>query len=372
MKTILLSSYPISEYVIGSWNVTFARFIKKCGYVDLIICPEFNEKAVDGVEYLFIRKGWFQTVRKKINASGSILVARQVAEYLLKQDPLEKFILLIPDQWKVAIDLDAILRRKKMRNSVFMLFFLRGYSYNLSNEVANRFYSSCDEYIFLTYSSYQHEVLQYHSIPAECSVLYNAIDKELFHPVSLTYKMAIRKELGINDDQLVFLWISQDRPKKGLSIILRAFAELYQKYENIVLHIIGTQKEIVGPGIIWHPRRKNHELPAMYQSADFYLFSSLCHEGFPLTLGEALKCGCFALVSNITPLEEVIGFGKYAKLIDNPHVVESWIRGMEEAVGMYYKNEKINPYVSIPEQLYDLDDWCNKMCLLIDKWKKYM
>lgn len=373
MKTILLSSYPISEYVIGSWNVMFARFIKKYGYIDLIICPNFNKEAVGGVEYLFIRKSWFLKTKRKINANvNNVSIARQVLTYLSKQESQEKFVILVPDQWKVAIELDELLRKKNIRNRVAMLFFLHGYSYNFSVEVANKFYTSCDEYIFLTYDSYQHEVQQYHSIPAECSVLYNAIDANLFNPISLPRKNEIRKRLGFGDDQLVFLWLSQDRPKKGLFIILRAFAEMRKRYKNIVLYIIGSQNEIVGSGVVWHPRRVNNELPEIYQSADFYLFSTLCHEGFPLTLCEALKCGCFTLVSNIAPLGEVIRSGKYAKLIDNPHVVESWVRAMEEAITAYSENEKMNPYDTVPKEMYDWDDWCGKMRLLIDKWKQRM
>jgi len=173
--------------------------------------------------------------------------------------------------------------------------------------------------------------------------------------------------------KIYFLWLSQDRPKKGLHIILRAWQQLAQKYDNIELLVIGTKDKVHGKQIRWLGRIPNDQLPEYYQSVDFYLFPTLWHEGFGLSLAEAMKCGAICIASDIDPVSEVLGDGKYGRVVSFPHSPESWVKSIEEEMEKYIKKNNSNPYAkNTPEKIYDLEEWCTNLERLMQKWERYL
>ena len=120
--------------------------------------------------------------------------------------------------------------------------------------------------------------------------------------------------------------------------------------------MIGTKDYGPIERITFLGRIENNELPKFYQVATFFIFSTLCHEGHPLALTEALKSGCYCLVSNIDPLNEVLDNGNYGVLVDFPNNPESWLKSLNTTLEDYNTNgNKFN----IPAELYSLDNWMN-------------
>jgi glycosyltransferase involved in cell wall biosynthesis len=106
-----------------------------------------------------------------------------------------------------------------------------------------------------------------------------------------------------------------------------------------------------------------------YQMSDIYLFPSLWKEGFGIVLAEALKCGCYCIASAQGGIPEVLGGGKYGVLINKPNMIDEWVNEMNEAIKIL-KNNNVNPYLSeIPEKLYDLDLWSDKIKHFISEAK---
>ena len=155
------------------------------------------------------------------------------------------------------------------------------------------------------------------------------------------------------------MWCSQDRKKKGLEIILQAWEELLKVTTyKIELLVIGTNKVIDLKCVRVIGKVPNNELNKYLQISDFYLFSTLCQEGFGLSLLEALKCGNYCIASNMGAVSEVLNEGKYGKLIDCPHFVNSWVEAILESLDEYVNNQQVNPYLkNVPSNLYDIVLW---------------
>lgn len=114
----------------------------------------------------------------------------------------------------------------------------------------------------------------------------------------------------------------------------------------------------------------NAELPKYYQISDFYLFSTLCKEGFGIVLAEALKCGCYCIASNQGGVPEVLDHGNYGKIIENPNFIDEWVEVIKESMMELEQNNGVNPfYREDYDKLYDLDDWCDKMNAKIEDAK---
>ena len=166
------------------------------------------------------------------------------------------------------------------------------------------------------------------------------------------------------ENKKIFIWCSQDRPKKGLSLILDAWNVLYKQHKNIEFWIVGTEKKQHTDSIKYFGRVPNAELAKYYQVSDVYLFSTLCQEGFGMSLIEAKHSGCYCIASALGGVPEVLGYGKYGKLIENPNFVSEWIIAVEN----YLKGDFEN--APFPATLYTKEVWNENMNVLIANAKE--
>lgn len=107
---------------------------------------------------------------------------------------------------------------------------------------------------------------------------------------------------------------------KGMDLVLPAFAQLYKKYPNTRLLIVGdgslrsemekqTQKfGLDSESIIFTGRQTQDKLQDLYDKIDILLMPSRS-EGFGLTAVEGMARGCVPVVSNIGGLPEVVREG---------------------------------------------------------------
>jgi glycosyltransferase involved in cell wall biosynthesis len=200
-------------------------------------------------------------------------------------------------------------------------------------------------------------------------VLHNGIDLSRFKKINDSQKEALRAELDLSNDETIFMWCSQDRPKKGLHIVLDAFKEVNQKNPNTKLLVAGVNREISQEGVINLKRVPNEELPKYYQMSDVYLFPTLWKEGFGIVLAEAMHCGCYIIASDQGGVREVLGNGEYGVLVEYPNLVSEWVNAMNNSI--LELNKEGNKYRDrIPEALYSLDNWCNKINQFVDEAKQ--
>ena len=70
-------------------------------------------------------------------------------------------------------------------------------------------------------------------------VIHNGVNAERFYPDPET-RATVRRDLGINDTQLVIGTVGQLTPRKGQLELIKAFAEIAGEFSNAVLLIIGA------------------------------------------------------------------------------------------------------------------------------------
>jgi glycosyltransferase involved in cell wall biosynthesis len=159
------------------------------------------------------------------------------------------------------------------------------------------------------------------------------------------------------------LWCSNDRPKKGLKLLLDAWKRVYSNSHDAVLLVIGSKKQIPVSGVVYLGSIPNDDLPKYYQISDCYLFPTLCHEGFGLSLIEALNCGCYCIASALGGVPEVLQYGKLGRLIEHPNFVSEWIEAMNN-----YLNQIENPII-IDREIYTAQEWTLNMNKIIQEAK---
>lgn len=358
VKVILLSQIPLPYSKIGSWTTLYKNYLEKEHKIDYIVCPEPKE-LFEGIKYSFVNFTFISKLRSK-------LLRRKNLEYFQALDKLinshERYIIQVVDNYGMIKPLKKYLLSKGISDKCYIQFFYHGYMpYNQMNSTKG-FYESVNEIVLLTKDSYKEHKRQINILPSYFSILPNGIDNEKFKKVSDSHKIILKQELNLSDKK-VFLWCSNDRPKKGLNLILEVWKNIQEKNNNVLLLIVGNDPREQMDGVIFLGKIQNEELPKYYQISDCYLFPTLCQEGFGLSLIEALHCGNYCIASALGGVPEVLQYGKLGKLIENPHFISEWVEAINE-----YLDKKLEN-TTFSDELYSMKNWNNSMNEIIENAK---
>ena len=359
IKVILISQFPIPFSKIGSWTTLYRNYLANNHLIDYIVCSR-PEEAVDSTKYSFVKLTFVQKMKQKI-------LKRKYDEYFMALGKLiipdEKYIIQVIDNYGMVKPLKDYLVSKGIFKQCYIQFFYHGYLPYGNHSKGSDFYEIIDEIILLTNDSCILHKKQINLLPSYLSVLHNGIDRKKFNKISNSEKTKLKAKLGFGD-QKVFVWCSQDRPQKGLHLILDVWKKNYASNTNVVLLIIGSDAKEKIEGVVYLGKIPNDELPKYYQISDCYLFPTLCQEGFGLSLIEALHCGNYCIASAMGGVPEVLQYGKLGKLIGNPHYVSEW----ETAINEFLEGKFGMPKIS--NDLYSTETWIFGMNTIIENAKK--
>ncbi len=366
-KVLLISHFPLPYEGIGSWTTLYDYYLKTDSHViDYIICPEPTEKYTD-VEYAFVKASTVHKIKRKLGASKTYEQIFDALDTILEKE--NSIIIKIIDNAGLVLPLRAYLEEKHIAKQCYLQFYYHGFPPFFGNPRGRMFFAAIDEAILLTHASYKAHLDYYTDMPCAVSVLHNGVDSTLFFKPDDASKVELRSSLGVSQEQQVFLWVSQDRPKKGLDFILKVWKLFYKEHNHCVLWVVGAHRDIAIEGVVFFGKVPNHELPKYYQATDVYLYPTLCKEGFGLTLIEALKSGCYCIASANGGVPEVVDHGKLAALVTHPNYRSEWLDAMRVSVSLFHE-KKLKQAYTIPDEIYGLKTWCAQLTKIIEDAKK--
>lgn len=356
-KVVLISQVPLPYSKIGSWTTLYKNYIlSNENLIDYVICERPEAPFID-VKYSIVKQNIITKLIRKFTKKKYVAYIKALSRVLNKN---ERFVIQIVDNFYIVEHVLSFLKKEKLRKNCYIQFFYHSHPPFFDNKQADLFFNSIDELILLTHLSYKAHKDYYKSLPVKVSILHNGIDNNIFFRLNEIEKKILKLEFNV-DGRILFIWCSQDRPKKGLSIILEAWKMISLKYSNVELWVIGCETREYQKGVTYLGKIPNDDLAKYLQVADCYLFSSLCQEGFPLSLTEALHCGNYCIASNVGGVSEVLNFGEFGTLIDNPHFINDWIIAIENYLEKRYEE------ANFPESLYTHSEWTKGMNLIISK-----
>lgn len=353
-KVILISQFPLPFSTIGSWTTLYKNYLQATHQIDYLVCLKPTE-IHKGISYIFVKESFLTKFKKK-------LLKNNYLDYFVALDkilqPNQKYILQIADNFGIVAPLQVYLEKKGIRKNCYLQFFYHGFAPFYENFASRTFFETINEMVLLTHDSYLVHKNYYTVLPCRFSVLHNGVDTTLFYPLQTAKKQEIKAAKNLQNTT-IFVWCSQDRPKKGLSIVLEAWQKVHAQHPNTLLWVIGTEANTPQNGVVFLGKIPNSNVASYLQLADCYLFPTLCHEGFGLSLIEALHCGCYCIASSIGGVPEVLQHGKLGTLIENPHFVLAWVDAMLDFL------EKPSQKPTFPATLYSQTAWNDAMNSLL-------
>jgi L-malate glycosyltransferase len=359
VASILVSQIGLPSNLMGSWTQILEYML--CHYpvnkIDYLLSgtstipfqSQSTKRIICNSLKWEINRDWYYPLkyRSYIKALTNIIAINDFAVIVVMDNPKLKNI--------VTDTIEKNGWQKKCR----VIFIQCGFSYEFTRDEYRDFRKGLHEIVLLTQKSYEYERNKYHEYPFLVHVLHNPVRQDIFYKISDEEKKIKRHAIGIDASDKMFLWISHDRPKKGLDIILNMWPAIVAKYPTAKLIIVGAQREISLPGMRFEGKLPNAELAKYYQAADVFLFSSLCQEGFGLSLAEAMSCGCFCIASDVGGVNEFFNADN-GILINDPNKPEAWITAINKHVTQQYNFGK---QMQVPFLTYD--EWCSRFQQII-------
>ncbi len=138
-----------------------------------------------------------------------------------------------------------------------------------------------------------------HAPPAKVHVIPNGVDVTRFTP-DPDLRARLRRRLGLPEEAVVLIGVGRLDREKGYHQIVELLAQMGDARLHFLLagegretphlrelaHRLGVAERVHLLGFVPH-----RELPGYYNAADLFVMPTLCREGFPLTIAEAMACG---------------------------------------------------------------------------------
>ena len=109
------------------------------------------------------------------------------------------------------------------------------------------------------------------------------------------------------------LYVGRLSEEKGLSVLLRAWDNLPA---HRLLHVVGDgperlraeagMRQRAASNIVFHGSLPRDQTIALVKEASFLVVPSLCYEGFPMVIAEAMACGTPVICSRLGAMAEIV------------------------------------------------------------------
>lgn len=169
--------------------------------------------------------------------------------------------------------------------------------------------------------------------PAKITVVPNAVEK-VFRPLPKAQADRFRDRQKIAPETICMLNVGANHPRKNINVILQTLEFLKQKGKSAQFWKVGAdfteeQQQFIAKHNLEHDIRylgkpNKSKLVEIYNAADLLIAPSI-HEGFGITLLEAMACGTPVVTGNVSAMPEVVGD---AGILINPTNVKEIIEAI--------------------------------------------
>lgn len=102
-------------------------------------------------------------------------------------------------------------------------------------------------------------------------------------------------------------FLGRDDPRKGLDLVLEAWPEVIQARPDAELIVMGADRGVPPPGVIYLGRVSGEEKRRVLASSAVYVAPNTGGESFGLVVAEGMAAGCAVVASDLDAFKAVLG-----------------------------------------------------------------
>lgn len=187
------------------------------------------------------------------------------------------------------------------------------------------------------------DILKWYNISEEqIEVVYNGVDLERFHPKNRKYREEIRQRFGI-EDEIVFLFVSNNFKMKGLEYLIRALGGLEREgappFKCLILgrdrkdpYLRLAQKEGILKDLIF---AGTTEEPEKYYGASDLLIHPTFYDACSLTVIEALASGLPVITTWSNGAGWILTQGQEGFVLSDPRNIQD----LQKKISYFFNKE---------------------------------
>lgn len=162
-------------------------------------------------------------------------------------------------------------------------------------------------------------------------------------------RIMLRKEYGINDNDVVIMFSGRPVPQKGIRELLLSFKIISNKYKNIKLLIVGNAgfgkqittefdkelKEItkeIKDKVIFTGFIHNSKMPAIHAMCDIAVIPSIYDDPAPLVIMECMASGLAVVTTDSGGIPEYIGINNCIFLKKDDDIIKNLEIALEKLI----------------------------------------
>lgn len=365
MKTakVLVSEHALPSDKNGSWTQRMEFFLRSSNNVfNYVICSP-SKKNIHSTANFKYRKTIQNKLLLKLNSSLKYKYFLDELNTISKE--YDFVVLCVVDNVKLQLAINSYLNKNQLYNKFHVIFYNCGFSYYLSNSIQQNFMKNINEVIFLTKSAYLFNKEKHQEFIPEVSILNNPIDKTIYFPPTSEDKVNLLQKYKL-ENKIVYLWLSHDRPKKGLSIILKAWQSWGVNKKNVHLLVVGASKSANIESVTFLGKIPSNQVHEYYKLSHIYLFPTLWKEGFGLSLSQAICSGCYCIAASNGGVSDYF-LANDGMLIESPNIVSEWVSAFDKGAKTIQNNWNNN---NCGEQILSFEEWASIFAGIINKSEK--
>ena len=138
-----------------------------------------------------------------------------------------------------------------------------------------------------------------------------------------------RKELGLGEENLTFLYAGKFEPKKNLRLLLKAFSAVTTPKHRLILIGNGPEEQELkamaqaDKRIIFLPFQNQSQMPVVYRLGNVLVLPSAWGETWGLVVNEAMACGRAVIVSDKVGCgPDLVKYGENGYIFDHKNTAE--------------------------------------------------
>jgi UDP-glucose:(heptosyl)LPS alpha-1,3-glucosyltransferase len=185
--------------------------------------------------------------------------------------------------------------------------------------------------------SVKNDLVRLSGIPEnDVTVIYNGVNLCEFDVAHRnTWRKKIRSDLGVRDDDFLFLFVGNDFRRKGLETLIKVLSKMPKQSTKLIVlgHDAVEQQFFVSlAGTLGLTERvffigHSQEVNRFYVAGDAFVFPTL-YEAFGLAILEAMASGLPVITSKAAGAAELIAHGVNGLLLDDPKDEDQLINAM--------------------------------------------